>query len=374
MSRGIAPSPPSRFAVRNHQRRLRARRLWLLLGLALAGCSDEGSTPPPPAPPEPARAALSGQLALAGRLTDAAGRPQGMRRLLDADGVLVRLHGPDGFADSTRTVHGRYHFTELDPGDYIIEAAVVPEIDAARLPAVVGEVDVQLADTLLLGPQGDVLMYPNPSPEEGIGVEFTASTAQRCTVEVRTLAGELLWSYAMDVPPGYYHVHWAGHDAQAASVPAGAYWTIVRVDGGCRCGLVFWPGRGHDDDDGHCGPIDAGGLVIAHHHEILVTCRGQAVDGALVAAPGEEGHGLDVRFLNAALEHELAVADSCTENRLTWSVADTTVAKLRPVAGRMWAVRLVGIRAGQTTAVLQGWHGAQADVVSPPIPIRVEAP
>ena len=48
-----------------------------------------------------------------------------------------------------------------------------------------------------------------------------------------------MWTYGIDLPPGFQHFHWIGVDNNATPVPNGAYWVVVRMGGAHQCNLVF---------------------------------------------------------------------------------------------------------------------------------------
>lgn len=121
---------------------------------------------------------------------------------------------------------------------------------------------------------------------------------------------------------------------------------LVRADGECRCGLVFWAGHG-STGPGNCGHIEADGLIVEHHGERVVTCWQDSTSGGLSVAAGAQTHGYDVRLLDTE-SVAFAVADSCAEKRLTWTVVDTTIATLRSVEGSKWRFRVFGQAAGRT--------------------------
>lgn len=347
------------------------RRVGIGLALALSitcACSGDGTRL---SAPSPETGAVSGRVRLAGELINDAKQPMGRRVIDDASGVLVRLEDESGSAvDSVRTVSGSYFFSDVEPGAYRVTVAVVAPNRASTPPfALEGGFGV-VADTLVLAACGEIDVYPNPPHPEGVGIEFTVASAQSHRVDVLSLSGDVVWTFGQEVPAGFQHIHWACHDMMGVRMPRGAYWIVVHVNGTESCRLVFWDGA-DDPGDGHCGHLDAAGLIVGHHEERLVICRDGICIGVLSVGAERETHSLDVMFFDEAGD-TFALADSCSENRLTWAVADSSVATLVPVTGRPWAFRVAGRRAGSTDAVLRVWHDAHVHLESPPIPILVE--
>lgn len=331
------------------------------------GCADDGVRP---------RATTSG-LSISGRvriesvLKDEIATDIGVRRVEDATGLKVVLVGPAGFRDSTLTVAGGYAFHNLPPGAYRAATWVVLEAPVETGEITLATRDVVAPDTLALGPSGDLSTYPNPGAPDGIGAEFTAQVAQTYTVEIHSLDGDVVWNFSQAVPAGYYHVHWDGDDESEQQAPAGAYWFIVRVDDQALYGLVFWPGDTNPDDPGHCGHISAAGITLDAGGPPLVTYWQGEQRGDLRLLSGEWSGDIWTRFLDAD-STLFAVADTCPDDRLTWSLADTSVATAELVPGRKWTFRLLGRKAGATEMILHAWHLDHVHLSSLPIPVLVE--
>lgn len=339
----------------------------ITLPVLVLGCADDGTRPST----TPSGFSISGRVRIESILKDEVATEIGLRRVEDATGVKVVLVGPNGFLDSTLTIAGTYAFHDLAAGSYRARTWVVPEEPVETVDLVLGGEDLVAPDTLTLGLSEGLSTYPNPGAPDGIGVEFTAESAQTYTVEVHTLGGDLVWSFSQSVPAGYYHVHWDGHDESEQHAAAGAYWIIVRVDERSLYSLVFWPGETESDDPGHCGHIEAEGLTLDAGGSPFVTQWHGEQRGDLRLGLGEWSGDLAVQFLDAdsAL---FAVADTCPDNRLTWSLADTSVAEAELLPDRKWTFRLLGKKAGATELTLYGWHMDHVHFTSLPIPVIVE--
>ena len=124
-----------------------------------------------------------------------------------------------------------------DPQPFV--ANVCPEI-ASSSQVVVTDADANFPDTLTMGPSGELTTYPNPFPaSEGLAIEFTVAASERVEITVLTLAGVAIWTYAIDLPPGFQHFHWSGIDDQGHPVPNGPYWCVLRTGDAHRYNLVF---------------------------------------------------------------------------------------------------------------------------------------
>ncbi|MDM7914033.1 MAG: FlgD immunoglobulin-like domain containing protein [Candidatus Eisenbacteria bacterium] len=339
-------------------------------GSFAAGCSDKGERAV--TPPQEKTHSMSGSVVLLATLTDEQGTPVGIEQIDDPDGVWVFCRHAGGGTDSTQTIHGRYSFPNVPAGSCTLYTSVVPRRRLAEMRLEMPERDEHVTQALSVTPSGDLRIYPNPSPEEGSGVEFTTEASGEYRVSVLDLSGRVVWSYGQSAPAGFYHVHWAGSDQDGVEAPAGPYWIVAEYDGKVRYGLLLW---GHDHGEpageGHCGHIVASGMVIAHHDERIVTCWLGRRDGDLRAAPGQTGHELQALFLDAD-STAFAIADSCPDNRLTWTIADSSIAALRPVPGRKWQFRVAGKAPGTTEVTFDAWHEEHVHFRSPAIPIVVE--
>ena len=91
--------------------------------------------------------------------------------------------------------------------------------------------DAILPDTLTMVPAGSIITYPNPFPaSDGLAMEFTPQVSEHVEITIFTLAGVAVWTYAIDLPPGFQHFHWIGVDNDGHPVPNGPY--------GVSCGIA----------------------------------------------------------------------------------------------------------------------------------------
>lgn len=346
-------------------------RLALLALLPVLGCADNGQEPTAIPPPAHLTHALSGSVTLLADLTDELGNATGVQRIGNAEGIRVYCRHGGSNRDSAMTVSGRFEFPAVHTGRCTLEVRIGGPQPASQLLFDMPEHDHEMTGGWELSPTGDLRIYPNPAPHEGSGIEFTMAAAQTYRVTVRTLSGDPVWSFEQTAPPGFYHVHWAGSDAQGEHVDDGPYWVVAEFDGTVRVGIVLWGADHGSPDPGNCGHIEADGLVLAHHGEALVTCWRGDCQGELHAAAGETSHAYSVTFLQAD-STAFAIADSCPDNHLTWTLADSTIASVRLDAGKKWEVRVIGKKAGTTEFTLEGWHEGHVHFTSPAIPIVVE--
>jgi hypothetical protein len=349
------------------------RRRFLMaayLGLAMllavaAGCADEGMRPKP----EPDHVTLSGRVRLEGRLTDATNNLLGIERIDDADEIPVVLSGPGGMRDSTHTHEGAFVFSDLPPGTYRVSSPIGASREISLPETTLDDRDVILADTLVLGPSGDLAAYPNPAPAEGIGLEFTAHAQQMVTVEIYHTDGDLIWSYSQELPPIYYHIHWPGTDQDGHAAETGAYWAIVHVDGEEQVGLIFWS-TDEEPSPGNCGHIDAAGLFLEENATAIATEWDGAMRGGIDLSADGETDPIHLLFLRED-STAFAVADTCPSNHLTWEIADPTIAEANLETGTKWSFHVHGLKAGSTTITLNAWHEGHIHLTSLPIPIVV---
>ncbi len=336
-----------------------------MLVVIAAGCADGGTKPNP----EPDRLTLSGRVRLEGRLTDVTNNLLGIERIDDADEIPVVLTGPGGMRDSTHTHEGAFVFADLAPGTYRVSSPIGSSHEVALPETTLEDRDVVLADTLVLGPTGELAAYPNPAPAEGIGLEFTAHAQQTVTVEIYHTDGDLIWTYSQDLPPIYYHIHWPGTDQDGHAAETGAYWAIVHVDGQEQIRLIFWTSDA-PPSPGNCGHINAAGLFLEENATAIATEWDGAVRGGIDVRPGGETDPIHLLFLRED-STAFAVADTCPVNHLTWEVADPTVADANLEAGTKWSFHVHGLKAGSTTITLNAWHEGHIHLTSLPIPIVV---
>jgi hypothetical protein len=352
----------------------RVLTIWGALGIAgiltIGACTDQGDDPRSPGP---LGSTLTGHVRLVARLTDEINGLVGLQHVDDADGVLVRLTAAGVVVDSTRTAAGAFIFAGVLPGTYRAEVVVTPASAVVGDELAVADVDVAAPDTLVVPASEGLATYPNPGVDEGVAIEFTAHAAQTYLVEVRALDGELVWSYAAEVPAGFYHVHWSGEELEKHHAPEGAYWIAVHVDGDILRSLVFWPGEPDVPNPGHCGHIEAGGFLIQQDGVTLVSGWGPDHQGSLAAASGGWTPALAMAFLDADSTF-FAIADSCPDNFMTWTLADTNVASVELFGDAKWSFRIRGKQAGATDLTLHGWHDDHIHYNTPPIRLVVAAP
>jgi hypothetical protein len=336
-----------------------------VLALVLLGCSSDSSTRP-----ASTRFNLSGQVRLVSALFNLSGFPQGTLAVDDADSLAVYLEGSDGIVDSTRTLDGKYSFSGVVPGVYHVSSWVLRAHPVRLADVTVSDADVEDPDILVLWPMGHMQTSPNPSEPEGFGLEFTADGPQRYSVEIFDLQLDLVWSFADTTVGGFNHVHWDGDGPDEMAAPAGAYWAVVHVNGGDAYNLAFWQPADEPVSAGNCGHILANGLFLRQDDSILVTEWNGAQRGTLQVAAGGVEAGLELLFLRAD-STAYAIADTCPDNRLTWTIADTNLVSAELVPGRKWTFDLAGKRAGSTTITLHGWHQQHIHLSSLPIPVEI---
>lgn len=206
--------------------------------MLMTSCEDQTSQHPL-LRPQTGRYALGGRVRLVANLTGPTGDSVGTRVVDDADGVRVRLLTGGASVDSVYSQGGVFEFRVDDVGAYTAAAWVCPE--SLRVSHVtLADADTTFPDTLTLRPFGELHTYPNPFPAtEGLAIEFTAPVAQRVTTEIHTLGGVTVWSYSIDLPAGFFHLHWNGNTNDNTPLPAGAYWVVVQMGGRHHCSLVF---------------------------------------------------------------------------------------------------------------------------------------
>jgi hypothetical protein len=334
--------------------------------LIVGGCADEGTKP------ETTEHSLSGRVRLEGLLTSATNEPLGIRRIDDADEVPIFLVGANGYRDSTHTHEGTFSFPGLEPGRYRVVSPIGSAVEVALPEVTLGDADAVLPDTLVLGPSGDLAAYPNPAPPEGIGLEFTAQTQQRISVEIVHTDGDVIWSFEQDLPPIFYHVHWPGTDEEGHATETGAYWAIVHVNGDESIALVFWS-TDEPPSPGNCGHIEAEGLYLESNGGAIATEWDGVVDGGIEVIHGIDSDPISLRFLHAD-STAFAVADTCPANHLSWEIGDASVAEATLEPGTKWTFRVRGLRPGSTTLTLLAWHEGHVHLSSLPIPLTVAAP
>ena len=129
----------------------------------------------------------------------------------------------------------------------------------------------------------------------------------------------------------------------------------------------------HHDEAGLCGHIEASGAILESHGTMLVHAWGGAVHGRLVTRVGTVLHGVQVVFLSPD-STAFAIPDSCPDNRLTWSIADSNVVSVTRDPGVEWTFNVYGKLTGTTSLTLQGWHEDHVHLTVGPIPVVVTSP
>jgi hypothetical protein len=126
----------------------------------------------------------------------------------------------------------------------------------------------------------------------------------------------------------------------------------------------------HTHEPGICGHIDARGAVLETHGVLHASTWDGAVTGQLETRVSALLHDVEVIFL-AADSTRFSVADSCLENHMEYTIADSNVVSLSRDPGIQWTFHLFGKQVGTTTLTLQGWHADHAHVSIGPIPVSV---
>lgn len=167
------------------------------------------------------------------------------------------------------------------------------------------------------------------------------------------------------------------HPARAyrlAVLGAFAWWVSA-----CNMDLGDPVDDGHDhdhdqhDESGPCGHIEANGTVLESHGTILASEWAGLVQGQLTTRAGTLLHGVQVIFLRPD-STRFAVPDSCAENQLIWSIADSNVAQVSRDPGFEWTFNVFGKQIGTTTLTLQGWHEDHLHRTIGPIPVAITGP
>jgi hypothetical protein len=213
-----------------HTRDSIGRAFALALATLLSGsaCSDD-STDPADA------ASVGGSVRLVAPATDEIGTVLGEQRVTDLDEATVRLKQGTEVVATGETDRGSFRFSGVDPGEYTVELVLTPSFALSSASFTVsGTADVAV-DTLVVGLPAGLVTYPNPFPRgHGVGLEFTVPSGQPAlTTSVRAFRvdGTLVWRYTYEAPPGFQHIHWAGHDSTFVDLPAGVYWVSVEWPG-----------------------------------------------------------------------------------------------------------------------------------------------
>lgn len=339
----------------------------LLLLLLLPACTDEGSDPMQ----ADDTGSITGHVRLVGTLFTLSGDSTGTRIVDDATGVPVTLLNGATMRSTTTTVDGAYSFPGLPAGDYEVGVSVVPEHVLATSVTVAS--DAVAADMLVVEPWGEMNTSPNPAAADGTGLEFTMQAPGPFTTTIRSLGGEVLWSVAMDAAAGFNHIHWDGGDDTHHVAEDGEYWAVVEKENTLAYNLVFWASEEVETNPGNCGHVEGSGYLLTSPDSVVVSAWEGMQFGEIRVPVGATADSLHWTFLTDD-STEYAVADSCSINRMTWTVADSTVASVSRDPGAEWTFHVAGLQAGSTTLVLDAWHEAHIHLSSEPIPIEVTTP
>lgn len=347
----------------------RASLFLAAASLALApACTDEGSGPVQAGD----TGTVSGHVRLVATLFTLSGDSTGTATVDNATGVPVTLSaGPSTRAVAT-TLDGAYLFEGLAPGDYEVATSVVPE-NVLTMPVTVADGEAA-AGLLVVEPWGEMNTSPNPAAHDGTGLEFTMQSPGPFTTRVVTLGGDPVWTFATDAVAGFNHIHWDGGDDTHHVAEDGTYWAIVEKEGTLAYNLVFWASEEVEPNPGNCGHIEGSGYRVSSASDsTLVSAWEGVLLGAIRVPTGGTAAGLHWTFF-ADDSTEYAVADSCSINRMTWTVADSTIAAVSRDPGVEWTFHVTGLQAGATTIVLDAWHEAHIHLSSEPIPVEITAP
>lgn len=336
--------------------------------LLAPACTDEGSDPMQAGD----TGSISGHVRLVGTLFTLSGDSTGTETVDDATGVPVTLVGSAVMRAATTTVDGGYTFDGLAPGDYQVVTSVVSE-NVLTVPVTLSDGEAA-ADLLVVEPWGEMNTSPNPAAHDGTGLEFTMQAPGPFTTRIVTLGGDPVWTFATDAVAGFNHIHWDGGDDTHHVAEDGAYWAIVEKEDTVAYNLVFWASEEVEANPGNCGHIEGPGYRVATSSDSTLVSAWEGVQtGAIRVAAGATADSLHWTFF-ADDSTEYAVADSCSINRMTWTVADSTIASLSRDSGAEWTFHVTGLQAGATTVVLDAWHEAHIHLSSEPIPIEVTTP
>ena len=126
----------------------------------------------------------------------------------------------------------------------------------------------------------------------------------------------------------------------------------------------------HHDEPGLCGHVEARGLVLETHGTLHANTWDGTVQGQLETRVSALLHDIEVIFLSPD-STRFVIPDSCVDNFLKVSVADTTVATASQDPGVQTAFHLFGKQIGTTSLSVEAWHGPHNIVTAGPIPVSV---
>jgi len=213
------------------KRRWRVASLVPLL-VALAACSSDR-------PLAPGTYSISGHLRLTGYLVDPDGRFAGTRVIGDADGVPVELLYGSEIVARTTTVDGRYRFTGLRPGGYVVRGRVIPSIEDETRPMVIANRDVEAAETLRVASLGDIYPVPNPFADT-LKLFFQVYDSAHVTLEIRDVGGRPLRTLLdLELRRGMQTVIWPVGDPDGQFPIDALFWVTLHSGPDTRAQLLF---------------------------------------------------------------------------------------------------------------------------------------
>ena len=127
----------------------------------------------------------------------------------------------------------------------------------------------------------------------------------------------------------------------------------------------------HDHNEPElCGHVEARGVVLETHEAVHASTWDAAVQGQIETRVSALLHDVRVIFL-APDSTRFVIPDSCLDNFLILSIADTTVASVSQDPGVQTAFHLFGKQVGNTSLTLEAWHGPHEILNVGPIPVAV---
>lgn len=230
-------STRARRADRTSNPQASAAAVLLALGCLEVGCgADFGSSNRP--------LLISGSVHLSSNLFTEFGSPKGTRDLEDADSLRILLLSEGAPVESTWVMRGRFALEPPAPGRYTLAVRISPELLFSSTPFDCGADGIDLEAPLHIESSGGLGNPPNPFPSaHGVGMEGISERGGLIRYRVYTLSGREVFHYDLDANPlGFFHLHWSPEAYPGTPTPAGAYWTVVEVDGSWRYNLVFKEG------------------------------------------------------------------------------------------------------------------------------------
>ena len=202
------------------------------LAFVLAACGRESPT-------APAGHEISGPVVLVGFLTDSLSAFAGTRVVGDADGILVELVAGQAVVASTRTVRGRYRFTNVPAGAYRARARVTFDMIAETQTLTLAQGSLLVADTLRLRSRGDLFPVPNPFRRSQTAY-FSLPVAEQVNLRVLDLAGSPVRQlFEGLLSAGLHQALWDGTDDAGDARAPGLYWFTLQDAQGTRVQLVI---------------------------------------------------------------------------------------------------------------------------------------